>query len=84
MGIFLNVGEYINFVDSALLKFFVVLKFLNFNDFDSIFLAVYFVDGSVDLTISALPDNFVQCVVLDDSNHFNIIYILQISEKNTT
>ena len=62
---------------SAFFQFFVCLEFFHLDHFHSIFFIVDLVDSPVHLPVGSLPDNFVQSVVLDDSNHcFESIILL--------
>ena len=72
MVMFLDVGENIDLVDSALFEFFVFFKPADLNDFDSVLFRVELVGGSVDLSVGSFADNFVKSVVFDDSNHLII------------
>ncbi len=68
----LDVSKNINFVDRALFQLFVLLKSPYFNHFYCILPCIELVSGSVDLSVGALTDNFIECVVFDDSYHLKI------------
>jgi hypothetical protein len=69
MLIFLYIGEDIDFVDGALLQFFILLEPAHLDDFDSVLFVIVLVYGPIDLTVGSLPYNFVECVVLNNANH---------------
>ena len=63
------VGENVDFIDCAFFELLVLFESSDFDDFDGVLFIIVFVDRPVDLSISSFTDNFVQCVVFDDSNH---------------
>lgn len=67
--IFLDICQDVDFVDGALLQFFIFLESSHFDDLHGVLFVVELVDGSVDLTVGALSDNFVESVILDYSYH---------------
>ena len=69
MLILFDVGQNINFMHCTFFQLFVGLKFLHLNNFDCIFLIIKFIDCPVHFPISSFTDNFIQSIVLDNSNH---------------
>jgi len=69
MFVFFDIGEYINFVDSALLQLLVLLEAPHLNDLDSILLVIVLIYGPVDLAVGSLPDYFIESVVLNNADH---------------
>ena len=67
----LDIGENVDLVYCAFLKFFVFLKPADLNDFDCILFGIELVSCPIDLSVGSLTNYFVQCVVFDDSNHFD-------------
>jgi hypothetical protein len=68
--VLLNICEDVDFVDCALLQFFVLLEATHFDHLYSILFIVVFVYGSIDFTVSTLSYDFVKGVVLDYSYHY--------------
>ena len=71
MFVLFDVGQDINLVYCALLKFFVFLKSAHFNHFYCVLLGVELVSRPIHLTVGPFSDDLVKCVVFDDSNHFD-------------
>jgi hypothetical protein len=69
MFVLLDVGEDIDFVDSALLQFFVLFEPANLDDLDGVLLVIKLVDGPIDLAVGTLANDFVQSVVFDYPHH---------------
>jgi len=67
--ILLDISQNVDLVDRAFLQFFVLFKPSHLDDLDGVFLVVIFIDGSENLTVSALSDYFVKSVVLNDTHH---------------
>jgi hypothetical protein len=66
-----DIGENIDLIDGTLFELFVFLKSADFNNFNGILFRVELVGGSEDFSVSSFSDDFVECVVFDDSNHFD-------------
>lgn len=81
MLILLNVSEYVDLVDCALLKLFVFFKSADLNDFDCVLLAIILVNGPVYLSVCPFTDYFVKCVVLYYAYHHNVAIIRLASDK---
>ena len=75
MGGVLYLGESLYFVDGELLEFGTAPELLQFDYFDCDCLVGLLVDGPVDLTELALPDDVVQHVVLYLFAHCRLIPI---------
>lgn len=69
MLVLLDVGEDIDFVDGALLQFFVLFEPADLDDLDGVLLVIKLVDGPIDLAVGTLANDLVQSVVFDYPHH---------------
>ena len=76
MLIFLNVGEYVDFVDSALLQLLVLFEASDLNNLDCVLLIVVLVNSPIDLAVGTFTNNLIECVILDYSHHHNSLILL--------
>ena len=73
--VLLDVGQYIDLVDRALLQLLVLFEAAHLDNLDRVLLAVQLVDGPIHLPVGALPDYLVKSVVFDyPHHHFNLLY----------
>ena len=70
--VLLDVCQDVDLIHSALFKLLVFFESAHLNDLHRVLLVVIFVDGSIDLAIGSLPNDFVKSVVLNDAYHIYI------------
>lgn len=76
MFMFFDVCENIDLIDSTLLKFLVLSKLGNRNDFNSILFFIIVIYCSVNFSIDTWSNRFIKCIILDVFDHLLIFTMI--------